>query len=67
MNDNEVLIEKTDKERLVELLDEANSILDKYPFYVGNKITMVTAMSRAKGFVRQARDWCGLLSTKETV
>ena len=55
---NEVLIEKSDKERLVELLKEANAILKKYPYEIYNKASTVTVMSRAKTAVKEAENIC---------
>ena len=61
---NEPLIEKADKERLVELLKEANAILEKYPYETYDGSHTVTTMSRAKSFVKDAEKWCGYLHTK---
>jgi hypothetical protein len=65
MFSNEVLVEKSDKERLVELLREANAILDKYPYEIYDGSHTVTIMSRTKSFTKDAEQWCGYLHTKE--
>ena len=65
MFSNEVLVEKEDKERLVELLKEANSILNKYPYETYNDSHTVTAMSRAKSFTKESEKWCSYLYIKE--
>ena len=65
MFSNEVLVEKPDKERLVELLREANTILDKYPYEIFDGSHTVTTMSRAKSFTKDAEKWCGYLHIKE--
>lgn len=65
MFSNEVLVEKLDKERLVELLREANAILDKYPYETYDGSHTVTTMSRAKSLTKEARKWCDYLHIKE--
>lgn len=65
MFSNEVLIDKADKERLVELLREANAILKKYPYETYDGSHTVTNMSRAKSLVREADKWCSYLCIKE--
>lgn len=65
MFSNEVLIDKSDKERLVELLTEANAILEKYPYEIYNNSYTITTMSRAKSYVKDAKTWCGYLFIKE--
>lgn len=64
MFSNEVLIEKNDKERLVELLTEANAILEKYPYETYDGSHTVTTMSRAKSYVKNAKEWCSYLHIK---
>lgn len=64
MFSNEVLIEKNDKDRLVELLKEANTILEKYPYETYDGSYTVTTMSRAKSYVKDAEKWCGYLYIK---
>lgn len=64
MFSNEVLIEKNDKDRLVDLLTEANSILEKYPYETYNCSHTVTTMSRAKSYVKDAKEWCSYLHIK---
>ena len=61
MFSNEVLIDKNDKDRLVELLSEANAILDKYPFQIYDGSCAVTNMSRAKSLLSEAIKWCNYL------
>ena len=58
MFENEVLVDVNDKERLVELLTEASSILDKYNYFSKSGCHTVTAMSRAKSAVKDANEWC---------
>ena len=65
MFSNEVLVEKSDKERLVELLREANAILNKYPYETNDGSHTVTTMSRAKFFTKDAEKWCGYLHIEE--
>ena len=65
MFSNEVLVEKSDKERLVELFREANTILNKYLYEIYNDSHTVTAMSRAKSFTKEAEKWCNYLYIKE--
>ena len=45
---NEVLIDKKEKERLVELATEANKILEKYEYSSNYSHHTVTCMSRVK-------------------
>ena len=65
MFSNEVLVEKSDKERLVELFREANTILDKYPYETHDGSHTVTTMSRAKSFTKDAEKWCSYLHIKD--
>lgn len=65
MFDNEVLVEKSDKERLVKLLKEANAILNKYPHEKHGSSYIVTTMSRAKSSTKEAEQWCSYLCIKE--
>lgn len=65
MYSSEVLVDKKDKERLMELMDEAHSILEKYESSSDYKSHFVTTMMRAKGSVSEARQWCELLHTKK--
>lgn len=65
MFSNEVLVEKIDKERLVELLREANTILEKYPYETYDGSHTVTNISRAKTLTKEAERWCGYLYIKE--
>lgn len=64
MFSNEVLVEKTDKDRLIELLSEVNGILEKYQFETYDGSHTVTNISRAKTFAKDALQWCGYLYTK---
>ena len=61
---NEVLIEKKDKERLEELLKEADNILKKYPYETYDGSHTDTVMISAKSAVMNAKKWCHLLYTK---
>lgn len=61
MFSNEVLIDKTDKDRLTELLNEASKILDKYPYEIYDGSHTVTTMSRAKSSLKETKQWCRLL------
>ena len=65
MFSNEVLIDKADKERLLQLLREANDILGKYPYAIYDGSHTVTTMSRAKCLTEEAEEWCGYLYIKE--
>ena len=65
MEKNEVLIDPAEKERLVDLLKEAQSILQKYPYRDGGNLWNITVMSRAKVFVADSLEWCELLYTTE--
>lgn len=60
---NEVFIEKEDKERLVELMKEANSIMEKYP-YESCQGSTVTIASRAKSALVEAYNWCERLQVE---
>lgn len=64
---NEVLISKADKARVVELINEANDILEKYPYYKKefSQDATATTMSVAKGFVKEAKRWCEYLHEME--
>lgn len=69
MFENEVLIEIDDKRRLIELVKEMESILDKYPYYEirdlhAHKLCPITLMSYAKNSVNEANKWIKLLYTK---
>lgn len=61
---NEVFIEQEDKDRLVEILKEANSILDRYP-YESCQASTVTMMSRAKSALVEAYSWCERLYVED--
>lgn len=65
MFSNEVLIDKTDKDRLTELLNEASQILDKYPYEIYDGSHTVTTMSRAKSSLKETKQWCRLLYIKK--
>ena len=62
---NEVYVSKEDKDRLVELLGEANAILNKYPYFSKSDCNCVTTMSRAKSSVKEANQWCSYLHTED--
>lgn len=64
---NEVFIEPKDKERLIELLTEANSILNKYPYSSDYSHHTVTSMSRAKTQVNQAMNQVKRLYTIDNI
>lgn len=51
---NEVLIELEEKKRLIALLSEAKTILDKYPYSNDHSLHVITAMSRAKASVNDS-------------
>lgn len=61
---NEVIVEKKDKDELVALMARAKEILDRYPYNNGVHAHTVTTISRAKGFVNDAKEWCGYLHTE---
>ena len=61
----EVPVDKADKERLVELMNEVTGILDKYPYSLDHSVHYVTAMSRAKSAVSEAAQWCSYLHVKD--
>ena len=63
MQDKESIISASDKSRLIELLSEADKILDKYPYY--NKPNIITSMTRTKNFVKEAYNWCNLLPAND--
>jgi len=65
MFSNEVLVDKSDKERLIQLLGEANDILNKYPYQIYDGSYSITTMSRAKNFTEEAEKWCSYLYTKD--
>ncbi len=62
---NEVIVSEKDKQTLVSLLEEAHTIIERYPpfhpEYAGNMT--VTTISRAKTFVKDALQWCSYLHT----
>ena len=60
---NEVYIDPKEKARLVELLTEASTILDKYSYSSDASYHTVTCMSRAKSSVLQAKEEVKLLYT----
>ena len=62
---NEVLINKNEKERLVELVTEANKILEKYDYSSDYSYRTVTCMSRVKTLGKEFLQWCSFLYTKE--
>ena len=63
---NEVIVNKKDKDRLVELLREAHEILEKYPFFSVPNHSTVTTISRAKTATKEAKQWCELLHIEKT-
>lgn len=65
MFDNDIFIIESDKERLMELLKEADLILNKYPYVTFHESKKITAMSRAKTSVKEARQWCNYLHIRQ--
>lgn len=65
MFSNEILVEKSDKDRLIELLREANTILDKYPHEKYDGSHTATSMSWAKSLTKDAEIWCSNLHIKD--
>lgn len=64
---NEVFIDSQEKERLIELLTEADAILGRYPYSSDASYHTVTTMSRAKCSVRSSKEWVGYLHTSDEV
>ena len=62
---NEVLIDKIEKEKLLELSTEANKILEKYEHSSDYSHHTVTCMSRVKTLGKEFLQWCSFLYTKE--
>ena len=62
---NEVLIDKNEKRKLLELATEANKILEKYEYSSDYSHHTVTCMSRAKTLGKEFLQWCSFLYTKE--
>ena len=62
---NEVLIDKNEKRKLLELATEANKILEKYEYSSDYSHHTVTCMSRAKTFGKEFLQWCSFLYTNE--
>lgn len=56
--ENETMVDLDDKERLIELLSEANTILDRYEHQSKSGFHTVTTITRAKNAVKEAYDWC---------
>lgn len=56
--ENEALVDRDDKERLIELLSEANSILERYERSSKPGFHTVTTVTRAKNATAEALDWC---------
>lgn len=54
-------VSETDKIRLIELLEEAEQILDKYP-YTGK--SYIEVRDRAKTSVFHAYEWCSYLESE---
>lgn len=64
MFSNEVVISEEDKALLMEHIAIVDSILDKYPYELYEKRSdAVTAMSRAKSYTKNAKQWIGYLYT----
>jgi predicted transcriptional regulator len=66
MFDNEVLVTKEDKERLIKLIEEANIILEKYPYFSKSKCNTVTTISRAKDDVTEYDAILKILKNRHT-
>lgn len=64
---NEVLIDKNDKEKLVELATEANKILKKYEYSSDYSCHSSTCMGQTKTLGKKFLEWCTYLYTKEEV
>ena len=62
---NEVLIDKNEKRKLLELATEANKILEKYEYSSDYSHHTVTCMSRVKTLGKEFLQWCSFLYTKE--
>lgn len=62
MFENEVIVDKKDKEELCFLINKVDEILDKYP-YSSCFSNSVTVMSRAKTSVKEAKQNIGYLYT----
>ena len=62
---NEVLIDKNEKRKLLELATEANKILEKYEYSSDYSHHTVTCMSRTKTLGKEFLQWCSFLYTKE--
>lgn len=67
MFQNEVLIDKDDKERLIELISEVNEILEKYQYNLDYYQHTVVAMNKAQFFCKDLLKWCSYLYTNEDV
>lgn len=65
MPKSKYLISENDKKVLLQILDEANNILDKYDYPAGDSSSRITTMERAKNFTRKAREWCGYLKIQD--
>ncbi|GEM_PF-4502257 len=65
MFNGEVPVLKEDKEKLELLISEVNVILDQYDYSSDYSCYRISAMSRAKGFAKDARKWIQLLETEE--
>ena len=62
---NEVLIDKNEKRKILELATEANKILEKYEYSSDYSHHTVTCMSRAKTLGKEFLQWCSCLYAKE--
>lgn len=65
MYNGEVAVTKEDKAELETLILKINEILNKYPYSSDYSCNMVSAMSRAKNFSIDAKEWIGYLRTDE--
>lgn len=65
MFNGEVPVLKEDKDKLEKLISDVNVILDKYDYSSDYSCCRISAMSRAKGFSKDAKEWIRLLETEE--
>ena len=67
MFDNDIYVNKTDKEIMLQKIKEINQILEKYPYFKeGTHCNTVTTISRAKSAGKQAEESIRLLYVEES-